>query len=139
MRSIDLSILGEPAPQGSKSYVGNGRFIEASKKVAPWRAAVAEAVALLGEVEQFTGPVVVEVTFYLPRRKSVTRLWPIVAPDTDKLCRALGDGLSINSTLLSDDSIIVRWEAEKRYADGRPSGAEVTIREVDDIPMTFTG
>ena len=139
MRSVDFWVEGEPAPQGSKSYVGDGRFIESSKKVAPWRAAVAKAVALLGEVEQFSGPVVVEVVFYLPRPKSVRRLWPTVPPDTDKLCRSLGDGLSINASLLSDDSIIVRWEAEKRYADGRPSGAEITIREVDDIPMSFTG
>lgn len=138
MRSLDLSIVGEPAPQGSKRYIGNGRFIEASKKVAPWRAAVANAVALLGDMEQFVTPVVVEVTFYLPRPKSVRRLWPTVPPDLDKLCRSLGDGLSVNCDLLADDSIVVRWEAEKRYADGRPSGAEVTIREVEDIPLTFT-
>ena len=31
----------EPAPQGSKRHVGGGRLIEASKRVKPWRQAVA--------------------------------------------------------------------------------------------------
>lgn len=138
MRSIDLTVFGEPAPQGSKRYVGNGRFIESSKKLAPWRTAIAEAVTALGDVEPFTRPVEVRVRFYLPRPKSVKRLLPSVAPDLDKLCRSLGDGLSINSMLLLDDSLICRWEAEKFYADARPPGADVTVIELDTIPLVVT-
>ena len=135
MRVVDLTIYGEPAPQGSKRYLGNGRFIEASKKLAPWRAAVALAVRQLGDVDPFTGPVLVQAVFFLPRPKTIRRLWPTVPPDTDKLLRALGDGLSVDSNILADDSLIVRWEAEKRYADEHPPGASVRIIEVEEVPL----
>jgi Holliday junction resolvase RusA-like endonuclease len=62
---------------------------------------------------------VVEATFYLPR--------PAGAPDTDKLCRALGDALSVDSKAIQDDSLIVRWEATKLYA-ARPEDAGVHVR-----------
>jgi crossover junction endodeoxyribonuclease RusA len=135
MRSVHLDVYGIPAPQGSKTIGAHGGLYESSKKVAPWRKAVAEAVALLGDVEQFTTPVVIAVRFYLPRPRSVKRLYPSVPPDLDKLQRSLGDGLSIDSTILADDSLIIRWEAEKFYADNRPAGAEVTITEVDSVPL----
>lgn len=143
MRSITFFIHGEPAPQGSKKYVGNGRFVESSKKVAPWREAVAKAVSLLGEWEQFTNPVEVTATFYLRRPPSVKRALPSVAPDLDKLQRSLGDGLSINArndegvTFLADDSLIVKWNTKKYYADTNPMGADVTITEVDEVPMAI--
>lgn len=43
---IRFRVNGTPAPQGSKRHVGNGRMVEMSKAVGPWREAVrAEAVA----------------------------------------------------------------------------------------------
>lgn len=137
MRSLDLSVYGIPAPQGSKRYIGEGRFIEASDKVAPWRRAVAQAVLSLGDVEPFTTAVEVKVVFFIPRPRSVRRIWPTVPPDLDKLCRSLGDGLSVNTKLLEDDSLIVRWDASKQYADTREPGAELTITEVTDIPLVI--
>lgn len=83
---ILLEVFGEPAPQGSKR-VYNGRIVEAgSKKLKPWRAAIAQACfALLTEQhELITGPVRVEVDFFMPRPATVTRSkreWPIVPPD----------------------------------------------------------
>lgn len=128
----------EPAPQGSKRHVGNGVMIEASKKVAPFRAAVADAVhhefMASGDTRPITDPCVVWATFYLPKPPSVKRLWPSVMPDTDKLCRSLGDGMSVNTDALADDSLIVRWVATKVYA-ATPAdiGVRVTIRTVDKI------
>lgn len=125
----------EPGPQGSKRHVGGGRMIEASKKVAPFREAIANAVntafVATGDYRQFTDPVVVWATFYLPRPTSVKRLLPSVAPDLDKLMRTLGDGLSINSDALADDGLIVRWHAAKVYAD-KPGdiGVRVAIKTV---------
>lgn len=127
--------LGTPRPQGSKRYLGvspNGqpRFVEASD-VKPWRQAIAKAVfaewVRSGDSRQFTDPVVVEATFYLPKPKTVKRIWPSVAPDTDKLCRALGDALSVDSKAIQDDSLIVRWEATKLYAP-KPEDAGVHVR-----------
>lgn len=126
-----FSAFGTPRPQGSKRYVGNGRFIEASD-VMPWRRTIAEAVQLAfqatGDERPFTAPVVVYATFFLPRPKSVKRIFPTVPPDLDKLQRALGDGLSINAKALEDDSLIVKWVASKVYADSREAGVRVAIK-----------
>jgi crossover junction endodeoxyribonuclease RusA len=129
---LTFTVYGEPAPQGSKRIGRHGQLIEASKKVRPWRKAVADAVfrefVTSGDARAFTEPVVVWVTFFLPRPKSVKRLMPAVAPDLDKLCRSLGDGMSIDSNVLTDDSLIVEWHAQKLYADTHPAGAHVVIR-----------
>jgi Holliday junction resolvase RusA-like endonuclease len=99
--------------------------------VKPWRQAIAKAVfaewVRSGDSRPFTDPVVVQATFYLPKPKTVKRIWPSVAPDTDKLCRALGDALSIDAKAIQDDSLIVRWEATKLYAP-RPEDAGVHVR-----------
>jgi crossover junction endodeoxyribonuclease RusA len=129
---ITFAVLGTPRPQGSKRYVGNGRFIEASD-VKPWRAAIAAAAEKAMEqanLPAFDGPVVVSVVFFMPRPRSVKRQWPEVAPDTDKLQRAVGDGLSVDTkAVLTDDSKIVKWEsAVKVYADSRQPGAWISIR-----------
>lgn len=114
--------------------MGNGRFVEASD-VKPWRKAIASAVesAFLatGDDRPFTEPVVVYATFFLPRPKSVKRLFPSVAPDLDKLQRALGDALSVDSTALADDALIVRWHSVKLYADNQDAGVRVAIRTVE--------
>jgi Holliday junction resolvase RusA-like endonuclease len=126
-----FTVQGHPRPQGSKRYLGNGRFIEASD-VHPWRKAIAAKVAetfvLSGDDRSFTEPVVVWATFRLPRPKTVKRLYPSVAPDLDKLQRALGDALSVDSQALTDDSLIVQWHSKKRYAPADQAGVSVTIR-----------
>jgi Holliday junction resolvase RusA-like endonuclease len=123
---FSFRIYGEPAPQGSKRYVGNGRFIEASAKLKPWRSAIRDAAVLAFSEFAFTEPVIVTVIFVMPKLKTVKRLWPSVAPDLDKLCRALGDGLSVDANIIADDSLIVGWVASKVYGD--TPGALVTIR-----------
>lgn len=128
-----FTAYGTPRPQGSKRYVGNGRFIEASD-VKPWRLAIAKAVAetfaATEDDRPFTEPVIVWATFLLPKPKSVKRLLPSVPPDLDKLCRALGDALSVETPpALADDSLIVEWHVEKRYALATgEEGVRVEIR-----------
>jgi Holliday junction resolvase RusA-like endonuclease len=128
-----FTALGIPRPQGSKRYVGNGRFIEASN-VKPWRKAIAEAMdrarVATGDDSTFTEPVIVWATFFLPRPKTVKRILPTVPPDLDKLCRGLGDGMSIDSSMLADDSLIVKWHAAKVYADEHEAGVRVAIKTV---------
>ena len=123
----------EPAPQGSKRYLGNGRFVEASKKLEPWRQAVAKAVkdmmAETGDDSQFTEACQVEVTFVLPKPKTVKRPLPTVSPDADKLARSLGDAISLPkySQLVEDDALICRWEIRKIYGTPENMGCSVVI------------
>lgn len=131
MRSeLTLSIVGLPAPQGSKRHVGNGRMIEASSKVGPWREAVAQAVsarfAETDDYTRFTDPVRIKTTFYLPRGKTIKRPWPSVPPDLDKLERGLFDALTI-AGVWADDALVIETAATKLYADDRQPGADVSI------------
>lgn len=140
MTELVLRVYGtEPGPQGSKRHVGNGRMIEASKKVAPWRAAVAleiqKAWLAFDGFVIFDEPVEVEVTFYLPRPSTVKRILPSVPPDVDKLARSTLDGL-VQGGALVDDSLVVNLTALKRYADGRPIGADIVIKTLqNDTPL----
>ena len=48
----------------------------------------------------------------------------------DKLQRALGDALSIDSKALNDDAQIVKWHAAKVYADSHEPGVLVAIKAI---------
>ena len=133
-QSAVFQVVGvEPAPQGSKRYLGNGRFVEASKKLEPWRQAIAYAVKEMfeatGDSTPFTEACQVEVTFILPKPKTVKREHPTVPPDADKLARSLGDAISLPkySQLLEDDSLICHWEIHKVYGTAETMGAQVKI------------
>ena len=127
---------GRPAAQGSKRYLGNGRFVEASKYLKPWRETLTTAIWAAqekhkeetGDYARFTEPVIVEAVFLMAKPKSVARLWPGIAPDADKLQRALGDSLETDTGLLESDSLIVRWEASKVYTHPEYAGVVCTIR-----------
>ena len=73
--------------------------------------------------------------FVMPRPKTVKRLWPSVAPDCDKLQRSLGDSISLEKygQLMTDDALIVQWEAQKVYGEPGEMGVHFKI-EPADIP-----
>ncbi len=133
MRELSFTIVGEPAPQGSKRHVGNGRMIEASKKVAPWRAAVVKAVAPL-TFEPFDGPLEIECNFYVRRPKTVSRLLPTVPPDLDKLVRGLFDALTIANVWVDDALVIRITESGMYYCEGDElPGCDLTVRSYAGI------
>ena len=128
MESIMFRVNGLPAPQGSKRHVGNGRMIEASKKVGPWREAVKQAVSLL-PLEPLDGPLEISMVFYLPKPKTVKRELPIVPPDLDKLVRGLFDALTIAGVWQDDALVVSIVDTKKAYADAdNPPGCEVFIK-----------
>lgn len=134
---IRLEVVGDPAPQGSKKII-HGRLIEASgEKLKRWRRAIAaECVAARKHTEVFfTGPVSVEVIFYMPRPKTVAegkRKHPIVPPDLDKLCRGLLDGIGQSEMIWGDDSQVVYLNARKYYNDTHEIGATVLVSDYND-------
>jgi Holliday junction resolvase RusA-like endonuclease len=130
-------IDGEPAPQGSKTgFIKNGRvvMVEASKKVKPWREAVAaQTIIQLENLYDFplAKPVEIALVFYLPKPKTVIRNWPAVKPDLDKLIRSTFDGLTTGG-LYTDDALVIAVSASKKYATDR-IGCQVTASEVLDV------
>jgi crossover junction endodeoxyribonuclease RusA len=145
-----VTVAGIPAPQGSKRHVGNGILVESSKKVGPWREAVAAAVLAKtgGRVLFPSGPVAVAVVFYLPRPRShygtgrnagVLKVsaprYPFGQPDVDKLLRSTLDGLTA-ARVFGDDAQVAKAHAVKVYAYSTPrhlaGGAAITVWPVDD-------
>ena len=135
MDSLTFSVVGmAPAPQGSKRPLGNGRMIEASTRLKPWRMLVAEAALATG-APLISGPVRLSIVFLFLRPKGHSGARGLKAsaprhhftrPDVDKLQRSVFDALT--GTLIQDDSLVVGCNAEKRYCVGeeRP-GAIITV------------
>lgn len=129
---LSFSVIGLPAPQGSKRHVGNGIMIESSKNVKPWREAVKwAAIEAVSGKPVIQGPVSLDIEFLLPRPKAAKkRVYPANRPDLDKLIRSTCDALT-QVGVYRDDSQVVVLNASKRYADSeRCVGAFITVMEI---------
>ena len=106
-------------------------MFESNKRLPGWREAVVMACKVAFMEHGSTpmlGPVNVQVQFFMPRPKSTTRQFPNVAPDLDKLQRAVGDALE-QSGVLSNDAQIIYWMAQKFYANDKFSpGAIINVK-----------
>ena len=126
MSSVTFRVGGTPRPQGSKRHVGGGRLVESSKGLKSWRPAVTVAATVaMGGRAPFEGPVQCDVTFWMPAPKRLTRRFPTVRPDIDKLERAIYDAMS--GVVYVDDSQIIRHVVRKLY--GSP-GCQVTVEQI---------
>ncbi|MEU0939880.1 RusA family crossover junction endodeoxyribonuclease [Embleya sp. NPDC005971] len=119
---LAVTAYGIPAPQGSKRHVGNGRLIESSKRVKPWREAVrlaAHEVLDATGTGPLDGPLAVELTLTVVKPASAPKrrtTWPITrsSGDLDKLIRSTFDALT-DAKAIADDSRIVEVTATKVY------------------------
>lgn len=141
--SLTFTVIGEPAPQGSKSFMGmrggHAVLAESSKKVKPWRISVEWAAreAMCGQMLPIAGPASVTMTFYLRRPKSAPKRvkLPFRLPDLDKLVRSTLDAITI-AGVIEDDARVVRINAWKVFADSacvdglNVPGAIITVSEV---------
>ena len=125
---ISFFVPGDPKPQGSKRHVGGGRLIESSKGLPAWRAAVKAAAEQAHQGQPpIDAPVHVTARFFMPKPKRPRFNTPAVAPDLDKLQRAVGDGLEAGG-LIKNDSRIISWDSTKHYAgEHQKPGAHLTI------------
>lgn len=147
MSTLEITVHGTPAPQGSKrGFVKGGRAVLVDDNKGPlrdWRHDVtAAAVAARGEGwEPISGPVGLEVyfTFRRPRGHFGTgrnagkiRLSapprPAVAPDLSKLIRAVEDALT-DAGVWRDDALVVAISAGKFYDGHGFTGARIMITE----------
>lgn len=133
MTPVTFEVLGLPSPQGSKRHIGNGIMVESSKTLPAWRDSLATAARnIAADVGMLDGPLRVTVEFRHPMPKSrpakVRRHGcnpKTTAPDLDKLCRAVGDGLEAGG-LIRTDAAIFEWRATKWEVVGW-TGAVITI------------
>ena len=111
-------------------------MVEASKRVKPWRAAVAAEAELAGE--QIAGACAISIVFRFCRpkghfkangdlRDTAPRHCIVKRNDIDKCIRSTLDGL-VQGGLLVDDCLVVTINAEKRYCVGaEPPGALIDL------------
>lgn len=144
-RVVEFTVYGEPAPQGSKRHVGNGRMIESSAKVKPWRQDVAQAghnamyAFITDGVNQamalppLDGPLMASIVFTLQRPPSAPkhRIWPDRKPDLSKLLRSTEDAL-VTSGVIADDARIVSFRDLRKVYVGDPDalpmpGAKIKV------------
>lgn len=119
-------VRGRPVPQGSMKFIKPGVMIHSrAKELAVWRADIARNAELSG-YKPVQGAVKVEIDFIFNRPKSVTREFPTVAPDLDKLTRAVLDGLT--GVAYVDDAQVILIQAVKTY--GMNTGAWIGIEQV---------
>ncbi len=155
---ITVFVPGTPAPQGSKrpfrnQHSGKIQMVESSGKVKSWRGDIRDKlINPTGERTQLTGPVVVRLTFVMPRPKSHYRTGrnahllkdsapelPAGKPDVDKLARAVLDAIG-SAGVWGDDSQVTNLHATKRYAGGAGAQAErpgvhIVITPDDERPF----
>jgi crossover junction endodeoxyribonuclease RusA len=130
-QDLTISVEGDPASQGSHAIM-RGRIVQVNNaKLTKWRKAIMYAVqdVLPEDWQPIDEACELNVTFFMPRGSTVTRRMPSVAPDLDKLIRAVGDALT-QANAITDDSRIVRISARKVYAQGVPSGASINIKPI---------
>jgi crossover junction endodeoxyribonuclease RusA len=141
--AISFVAIGTPVPKGSmKAFMRPGmRFpivTNDNDKTRPWASAVQNAAIVATkyatEVLFKSGPVSVDVDFYLPRPKSLPN--KVTAhckkPDVDKLLRAILDALK--GVIWTDDSQVVDIHGTKHYATIDMPRAEIHVSMVREGP-----
>lgn len=139
MTPICFVVYGLALPKGSaKAFIPKGWrrpiITSSTKGLKNWEGSIRAAAQLVANGTVLTGPVLLTVTFYLPRPKSLPKkvVHCIRRPDLDKLIRGATDALT--GVLWKDDSQVIDIQAGKRYAieDATPR-AEFEIVPVADI------
>jgi len=138
--SVEFEVIGIPAPQGSKRHVGRGIMVESSKKLPPWRDAVASAARdVAADVGMLDGPLKLTVEFRLrmpasrpARVRRVGRAWHTVTPDLDKLVRSTCDALTTGG-LIADDARICQLAASKVEVVDSWTGAVIAFSRLEAL------
>lgn len=139
---ITFTVHGKPAPQGSKTKNQYGAVYESSKAVGPWREAV-RAETQRNVASPLAGAIHVSLLFLVQRPKGHYRTgrnagllserapgYPASAPDIDKLCRAVLDGLTEGGAWKDDGQVVVLHARKQYCGPGTVPGCMITIEEI---------
>jgi Holliday junction resolvase RusA-like endonuclease len=129
--AASFAVYGKPMPQGSVvAHIRNGKasiHYAQGSGLAVWRNMVSAAAREAWGDEVYGGPIEIRLTFRMQRprshyrdlqgtlRNSAIAEKPIVAPDLDKLVRAVMD--SLTGVVYRDDSQVWSIRAYKEYSE----------------------
>lgn len=135
-------VTGRPAPQGSKTSLGKGRFKEQSPYLDAWRNDVRAAAEKVRGEALIDGPIFTRMIFYFPRPKShyvagnrerglkpAAPVFYSSAPDRDKLERSTNDALT--GVIWVDDARVAGTCSFKLYSC-ELSGASIRVYQLTD-------
>ena len=146
---LTFNVVGDPAAQGSKRFVGHARsgrpiMREQSDKVRPWRDSVAGAALAAIEAtpgwSKLDGPVRLRIVFRFPMPASRPRAvriqgrgWKVSSPDLSKLVRSTEDALQ-DAGVFTNDARVCDLRCRKvEVADGW-TGARVWVEPILEAP-----
>lgn len=144
---ITVIVFGQPAPQGSKRFVGRaksgrGILVESSKAVKPWRQdVVAAALEARRGAPPLDGALIVRMVFTLPKPASAPkrrRSYPMRKPDLSKLARSTEDAL-VTAGVIADDARIVEYARLAKVFPGEDAealdapGVRIEIRTLEAL------
>jgi Holliday junction resolvase RusA-like endonuclease len=111
---ISFTVEGNPVTQGSMKVI-NGHVIHSrGQALILWRTMIGLEARKAGAFP-VPNPVEMVIEFRLPRPKTVKRDLPYVAPDLDKLIRAVLDALT--GIAYVDDGQVVSITSSKVYGE----------------------
>jgi len=132
MNKIAFKIIGVPVPKGRPRFfrMGKGVGTYTPDKTRTWEDCVRLQAIQSRPQKPWEGPIVMTLTFLMPRPKSLPKkvVHHIKKPDTDNLAKATVD--SLKGLFFKDDSQIVTLNLEKKYAQGE-CGVEVKMEEIE--------
>lgn len=145
---VRIVVYGNPAPQGSKKFVGmaggRGLMVESSKKVKPWRQdVVAAALQVRQGAIPLDGPLIVRMVFTMPKPASAPkrrRTWPNRKPDVSKLARSTEDALT-TAGIWADDARVVEYERLAKVFPGEDpeslesTGVVIEVRVLREVEL----
>ena len=107
---ISFTIDVDPHAKGRPRF-GNGRAYT-DAKTRKWEKYFTMAARAHKPLKPFTGPVSLDVTFFIQRPKSVKRLAPICRPDIDNFLKATMDAMH---EFWVDDAQVIYVSCAKGY------------------------
>jgi len=147
IKTFSFVVYGKPAAAGSKrGFIYHGKdgrqrvaVSDANKNARPWKSAVTNAALGTFCGPQFTGPVRLEIVFWVQRPKghygsgknansvkASAPMFPTSKPDLLKLARGVEDAIT-DAGVWRDDAQIVAEKLEKRWSQDGGYKTEVTI------------
>ena len=130
---IRIKVLAKPEQKGSWKTMqlkdGRSITVPANSKYKNFHKAIQRTIAKLGVApcKPIESAVLLNLRFFIRRRKTVKREYPTTAPDIDKFCRTVLDALT--GIIYKDDAQVVSLDATKEYAPNGLEGVEITVIE----------
>lgn len=128
---IDILISGNPVAQGRPKFFRRGSFVGCydPAKSKTWKEEV-KYQAIAKKIPILAGALHMELSFYLPRPKSLPKktIHHVKKPDLDNLCKAIKDALK--GIAYKDDSQVCSLILSKEY--GKNTGVHIRIHKVSE-------